>query len=52
MLSYCLRCRKNTKVKTQSLKRQETEEYCFHQNVLFVVVKNQDLFKSKKLENY
>ena len=48
MLSYCLKCRKNKKVRTPELQRQKTDEQCFHQTVRFVGLKNRDLSKSKK----
>ena len=49
MLSYCLKCRKNTESKKWGLQKQKKENQCFFQNVQCVAVKHQDLLKSKKL---
>ena len=49
MLSYCLKCKKMQRVKTQRLQRQETDEYYLNHTVRFAIVENQDLSKSKKL---
>ena len=43
---------KMQKVKTQNFLGQKAKEYCFYQNVQCVVVKNQYLSNSKKLEDY
>ena len=43
MLSYCLKCRKNTESKIQKLQGKNTEEQYFYQNVPCVIVKNQNL---------
>ena len=40
MLSYCLKCRKNTESRNPKVARTEKEEECFYQNVQFVIVKN------------
>ena len=40
------------KVKMQTLQEQKTEQYRFYQNVQCVIVKNQNLLKSKKLADY
>ena len=52
MLSYCLKCKKNTESKIEWFSRQETEEYYLYQTVWFLVVKTRDLSKSKKLVDY
>ena len=52
MLSYCLKCRKNTEIKTLELQTQKEENQCFYHNVQCVKVKNQDLLQSKKLVDY
>ena len=55
MLSYCLKCRKNTEsknygvVKTKNGRILLWMEECFYQNVRCVAVKNQNLSKSNKL---
>ena len=49
MLSYCLKCRRN---KEKNLVKQKSEGQWLHQNMLFVVVKNQDLLKNKKPVEY
>ena len=33
MLSYCLKCRKNTESKNATVVRLKTEEQCYYQNV-------------------
>ena len=52
MLSYCLKCRRNRESKDPKVVRQKTEEQCFYQNVKCVIVKNQNLSKSKKLPEF
>ena len=52
MLSYFLKCSKNTESENPKVARTKTEELCFNQNVQCVIVKNQNLSKSKKLSGY
>ena len=48
---YCLKCKNNTESIQQFPKLKMIEQY-YHQNVLYVVVKNQDLFQNKKQMEY
>ena len=42
MLTYYMKCKKDTKnVDSKVLKKKKVEQ-CYHQNVLYVAVKNQD----------
>ena len=43
MLTYCLKCRKNTKNKDAKMIKTKNGSYLYHQNVLFTAEKNQDL---------
>ena len=54
MLPYCLEslCRKIQKVETEKLQRKYPGRIMLYQNVRFVVVKNLDLLKNKKLVDY
>ena len=52
MLSYCLKCRKNTESKNPKVVKRKKRKKCFCQNVWLVTVKNQDLLKIKKLVDY
>ena len=52
MLSYCLKCRKNTKRKIPKAARTKKGRIMLYQNMQFVIVKNRNLLKSKKLEDY
>ena len=52
MLSYCLKCRKNTKSKNPKAGRTKNGRIMLYQIMQFVIVKNQNLLKSKKLEDY
>ena len=52
MLSYCLKCRKNTKSKIPKAARTKNGRIMLYQNMQFVIVKNRNLLKSKKLEDY
>ena len=45
MLLYCLKYRKNTESKNAKFVSQKTKEWCFHQNVQCLAVKNQHLSK-------
>ena len=49
MLSYCLKCRKNTESRISKPAKQKAKEQCFYRTVWFVIVKNWELLKSKKL---
>ena len=40
MLSYCLKCRKNTESKKRKFVKTKIEVQCFYQNVKCVIVKN------------
>ena len=49
MLSYCLKCKRNT----ESINpKQPMVKQLFYQHVLYVVVKNQNLLNSKKQKDY
>ena len=53
MLSYCLKCKKNTESinpKVSATGNGRTMTY--YQNVLYTVVKNQNLLKNKKQVQY
>ena len=50
MLSYCLKCRKNTESKYPKVAR--TKNGRCAENVQCVIVKNQNLSNSKKLVDY
>ena len=52
MLSYCLKCRKNTKSKNPKAGRTKNGRIMLYQIMQFVIVKNRNLLKSKKLEDY
>ena len=52
MLSYCLKGRKNTKSKIPKAARTKNGRIMLYQNMQFVIVKNRNLLKSKKLEDY
>ena len=43
MLSYCLVCKKNTENKDAKIIKIKNGRLCYHLNVLFVVIKGQDL---------
>ena len=46
MLTYCLKCKKNTKNKdAKMIKKLRMVDYLYHQNLLSVAVKYQDLQK-------
>ena len=47
MLSYCLKCTKNKESKNQNVVKSNA-----FIKMLSVIVKNQNLVKSEKLENY
>ena len=48
MISYCLQCKKIQKAQLQEFQKLVIIKQCYYQNVLYVVVKNQDLSKNKK----
>ena len=53
MLSYRLKCRKNTKSKNSEFVETQKQKYnAFIKNLQCVTVKNQNLSKSKKLVDY
>ena len=52
MKSYCLKYRKNTENITPEFEKQVMVEQCYHQNVQYAIVKNQDLLKMKKQKDY
>ena len=47
VLSYCMKCRKNTKSKTKRVAK-TNKKNCFYQNLKFVAVIYQDSSKRKK----
>ena len=51
MLSYCLKCRKNTESKNPNVEK-PNGRIMFYQNVQCVIAENRNLLKSKKLEDY
>ena len=53
MLSYCLKCKKNTEnIKPVVSKTSNGKTMVSSQSVLYVVVKNQNLLKDKKQKGY
>ena len=52
MLPYCLRYKKIQKMLIQKYQKQKMRKQYYHQNVLYVVVENEDLGKSKKQKDY
>ena len=52
MLSYCLKCRRNTESINPKVSKQSTVKQWFCQRVLYVVVKNQNLLNCKKQKDY
>ena len=52
MLSYCLKCRKNTKSINPRVSKTNNGKTICTQNALYVVLKNQDLLKNKKQVEY
>ena len=52
MLSYCFKCREIQKVQIQKFQKQPMVKQLFCQHVLYVVVKNEKLLKSKKQKDY
>ena len=52
MLSYCFKCRRNTKSINPKVSKKPMIKQLFCQHVLYVVVENEDLLKSKKQNDY
>ena len=52
MLSYCLKCNKNTGVLIQKFLQLVMVEQWYYQNVLYAAVKNQNLLKNMKQKDY
>ena len=52
MLSYCFNCRRNTKSINLKFQKQPMVKQLFCQHVLYAVVKDQNLLKSKKQKDY
>ena len=52
MLSYYLKCKKIQKTVIKEFKKLAMVKQLYYQNVLYVVVKNQNLSKSKKQKGY
>ena len=52
MLSYCLKCRKNTESKNPKVVKTKNGRIMLLSNLQCVIVKNSNLLKSKKLNNY
>ena len=43
MLTYCLKCKRNTGYVHSKILKLKMVDQCYYQNVLYAVVKNQDL---------
>ena len=52
MLSYCFKCRRNTKSINPKVSKTTNGKACFCQHVLYVIVKNQNLLNNKKQKDY
>ena len=52
MLSYCLKCKKNTESINPKVSKTTNGKAMICQHVLYVVVKNKNLLKSKKQKDY
>ena len=48
MSCFCLKYRKKTENLNPKAAKTSNYKKCYYQNVLYVVVKNQDLWKNKK----
>ena len=48
MLSYCLKCKKIQKTQIQEFQILVIIKQCHNQNMLYAIVKNQNLLKNKK----
>ena len=51
MLSYCLKCKKNTENINSKVSKPVMIRQCYYLNVPYVVVKNQDIFKKRSKWN-
>ena len=45
---FCLKCKKNTESKNSRVSKTSNKKQCYYQNVLYVVLKNQDLSKNQE----
>ena len=60
MKTYCIVCKKKKKKKKKKntdninskVVKLKMVDLCYHQNVLYVAVKNQNLWKNKKQKDY
>ena len=52
MLSYCLKCKKNTESIDPNVLQLVMVKQSYYQSVLYVVLKNQNLLKSKEQKDY
>ena len=52
MLSYFLKCTKNTEIKKSRIEKAKNGKITLHHIVWFAIVKNQDFSKSEKLVVY
>ena len=52
MLPYCLKCKKNTESVNPRVSATSNGRTIYYQSVLYVVVKNQNLLKIKKQQDY
>ena len=43
MLTYCLKCKQNTENVNSKVLKIKMVEQCYHQNILYAVIPNQDL---------
>ena len=48
MLTYCLKCKKYTESIDSKMLKTKMVKKCYHENVLYVVGRNQNLSKNKK----
>ena len=51
MKTYCIKCKKGTEYIDPKIEQKIIDQLC-NQNVLFVELKNQDLWKNKKQKIY
>ena len=52
MLSYCLKCKKNTESINPKVSKTTNGKTIIYQNALYTAVKNQNLLKSNKQKDY
>ena len=52
MLSYCLKCRKNTESKNPKVVRTKNGRIMLLSNCVYVILKNQNFSNSKTLVDY